>query len=211
MKASAQIVELPRPPSRSRGDLVITAQTPQPDSVPKDPGLEEVWSLIERASSQAASSQGAKPQKILSNQTMLDSRDSRIPESPPSRREPKSRLLESASSASVKPLFERVFRSFRVKLFDAVGPRYDELVSGAERGVRFLQPEFNLDALTDETAPATLDLVEEIVRRAPILKRSRLRKAASMLVADLYEKNYELLEKAGVLTKVEESYYRLKR
>ena len=32
-----------------------------------------------------------------------------------------------------------------------------------------------------------------------------------MLVADLYEKNYELLEKAGVLTKVEESYYRLKR
>jgi len=211
MKASAQIVELPRSPSRSRGDLVITAQTPQPDSVPKDPRLDEVWSLIERASTQAAAFQSAEPREIMPNQAAFESRNMRIPESRSATREPKFRMLESASSATVKPLFERVFRSFRVKLFDAVGPRYDELVSGAERGVRFLQPEFDLDALTDETAPATLDLVEEIVRRAPILKRSRLRKAASMLIADLYEKNYELLEKAGVLTKVEESYYRLKR
>lgn len=107
--------------------------------------------------------------------------------------------------------FERVFKSFRIKLFDLIGPRYDELVMEAERRVRFLQPEFDLNDLTDKSSPAVLELIEELVRRAPLLKRARLRKLAALLVADLYEKQYDLLEKAEVLQKVEEAYYRLKR
>jgi hypothetical protein len=104
-----------------------------------------------------------------------------------------------------------VIRSFRVKLFDQVGPEYDELMMEAERKVRFLEPEFDLENLTDQSAPAVLDLIQEIIRRAPFLKRSRLRKVAALLIADLYEKQYDLLDKARVLEKVEEAYYRLKR
>ena len=108
-------------------------------------------------------------------------------------------------------LFEKVLRSFRIRLFEIVGPRAGEIVREGERNVRFLDPDFNLEELSEATAVSVLDVLEEAVRRAPLLKRARLRKLASALVADLYEKHFDVLEKARVLDKVEESYYRLKR
>ncbi len=111
---------------------------------------------------------------------------------------------------SVAHLFEKVLRSFRIRLFEILGPRGSDIMREGERSVRFLDPDFNLEELSEASAASVLDVIEEAVRRAPLLKRGRLRKVASMLICDLYEKHFEALEKAGVLDKVEESYYRLK-
>jgi hypothetical protein len=108
-------------------------------------------------------------------------------------------------------LFERLFRSFRQQIFDCYGDRSETVIAEAERKVRFLTPEFDLRSLNDETAIVTLDLVETIANDAPFFKKSKLREAALTLVADLYNKQYELLEQHRVIEKVEQFYYRLKR
>ena len=43
------------------------------------------------------------------------------------------------------------------------------------------------------------------------MKRSRLRQAALTLVADLYNKQYEILEKNHAIDRVEQFYYKLKK
>jgi hypothetical protein len=98
-----------------------------------------------------------------------------------------------------------------MKLFDAMGPRYGKILKEAEREVRFLNPDFDADALTDATSIAVPELIEATVRRAPFFQRAPLRKAACQLIADLYEKHYELLQSAGALSRLEDIYYRLKR
>lgn len=108
-------------------------------------------------------------------------------------------------------LFERLFRSFRQQIFDCYGDRSEAVIAEAERKVRFLTPEFDLRSLTDETAIVVLDLVEAIANDAPFFKRSKLREAALTLVADLYNKQYELLEQHRAIERVEQFYYRLKR
>jgi hypothetical protein len=108
-------------------------------------------------------------------------------------------------------LFERMFRSFRQQMFDCYGDRSEAVIAEAERKVRFLTPEFDLRFLNNETAILTLDLVETIVDDAPFFKRSRLRDAALTLVADLYNKHYELLENHRAIERVEQCYFRLKR
>jgi len=108
-------------------------------------------------------------------------------------------------------LFERLFRSFRQQIFDCYGDKSEAVIAEAERKVRFLTPEFDLRSLNNETAIVMLDLVETIANDAPFFKRSKLREAALTLVADLYNKQYELLEQRRVIDKVEQFYYRLKR
>jgi hypothetical protein len=72
-------------------------------------------------------------------------------------------------------------------------------------------PEFDLQHLNEESALMTLEMLEHISNDASFLKRSRLRQAALTLVADLYNKQYELLEKHHAIDKVEQFYYRLRR
>ena len=108
-------------------------------------------------------------------------------------------------------LFERLFRSFRQQIFDCYGDRCEAVIAEAERKVRFLTPEFDLHSLNNETAIVMLDLVETIANDAPFFKKSKLREAALTLVADLYNKQYELLERHRAIEKVEQFYYRLKR
>lgn len=108
-------------------------------------------------------------------------------------------------------LFERLFRSFRQQIFDCYGDKCEAVIAEAERRVRFLTPEFDLHALNSETAIVMLDLVETIANDAPFFKRSKLREAALTLVADLYNKQYELLERHRAIEKVEQFYYSLKR
>jgi hypothetical protein len=108
-------------------------------------------------------------------------------------------------------LFERLFRSFRQQVFDCYGDKSESVITEAERKVRFLTPEFDLRALNEETAIVTLDLVETIANEANFFKRSKLREAALTLVADLYNKQYLLLEQHRAIEKVEQFYYRLKR
>ena len=108
-------------------------------------------------------------------------------------------------------LLERLFRSFRQQVFDSFGDKCDAVIADAESKVRFLTPEFDFHSLNESTAIIVLDLIEHIAAEASFLKRPRLRQAALALVADLYNKQYELLEKYRVIDKVEQFYYRLKK
>ena len=119
--------------------------------------------------------------------------------------------LRGTPLSAVARLFERLYNAFRMKMFDSMGPRYGRLLREAEREVRFLNLEFDTDSLTDATAPTVLDLIEAVIRRAPFFQKAQLRKSACLLISDLYEKHYELLRSAGVLSRLEDIYYRLKR
>jgi hypothetical protein len=114
------------------------------------------------------------------------------------------------SQSEYTMLFERLFRSFRQQSFEIFGPSLNSVIEKGEREVRFVNPDFRLGDLQEATAISTLDLVVEIVKSAPILKRSKLRTAALTLVADLYNKNYDILDTHKDLAKVEEFYCKLK-
>jgi hypothetical protein len=107
--------------------------------------------------------------------------------------------------------FFRIFRSLRQQLFQIYGGKCETLIKKAEQQVRFMNPDFSLGDLQNETAPAILDLFEALVREASFLRRSRLREAALLLVADLYNKDYDLLDHHNLVDKVETAYYRLKK
>jgi hypothetical protein len=119
--------------------------------------------------------------------------------------------MSAQSNSDFVRLFERLFRSFRQQAFDCLGDRCEATIAEAERRVRFLTPEFDLQSIHEDTAPAMLELIETITNEVSFLKRPRLRQAALTLVADLYNKQYELLERHRAIDKVEQFYYRLKK
>jgi hypothetical protein len=100
---------------------------------------------------------------------------------------------------------------FRQRAFESLGPRADALLARAEKGVRFLAPEFDSARLGEGTAILVLDLVDQGIAAAPFWRRAALRKSAETLLADFYAKQYDLLERRDVLGAVEQAYYRLKR
>jgi hypothetical protein len=53
--------------------------------------------------------------------------------------------------------------------------------------------------------------METIVGGASLLKRPKLRAATLTLISDLYNKHFELLERHGVIDRVEQCYYRLRK
>jgi len=115
------------------------------------------------------------------------------------------------ASSDFTRMFQRLFRSFRQQVFECYGDRSEAVISLAEKKIRFVTPEFELRSLSDRTSVIVLDLVETITNDAPFFKRSKLRTAGLTLVADLYNKQYDSLEHHGVIDKVEQFYYRLKR
>jgi hypothetical protein len=139
----------------------------------------------------------------------------------PPRRSAKPHPEQAASEAQQKQsspepseytkLLERLFRSFRQQVFDSFGEKSEVVIAAAERKIRFLAPEFDLHSLNENTAIHVLDLIETIAGGASFMKRSRLRQAALTLVADIYNKQYELFEQHRVIDKVEQFYYRLKK
>ena len=96
-------------------------------------------------------------------------------------------------------------------MFDTMGPRYGRVLREAERSVRALNPDFDLDRLTDDTAPLIAELIEATIDRSVFYQRPALRRAACLLIADVYEKQYEALHAIGELRRLEDVYYRLKR
>lgn len=156
-----------------------------------------------------------KPRRRRAGETQIFSQsDSQSGKSEQAHPAPSSTVVELAAVPDHQDyvkLFERLFRSFRQQIFDCYGDKSEAVISDAERRVRFLTPEFDLHSLNNETAIVTLDLVESIANDAPFFKKSKLREAALTLVADLYNKQYELLEHHRALEKVEQFYYRLKR
>jgi len=49
------------------------------------------------------------------------------------------------------------------------------------------------------------------IGRAPYFKRGRLRESAGVLISDLYDRYYDLLERNGALEEVEKVYYSIKK
>ena len=105
---------------------------------------------------------------------------------------------------------ERLVRSFRQQVVELCPQRAESIFAQAQKKALMLNPDFNVRSLNDETAIIVLDLIEEMVRNAPLLKRSKCRETASELVSDLYNKHYELLEQHKSIDAVEQCYYRLK-
>jgi hypothetical protein len=105
---------------------------------------------------------------------------------------------------------ERLIRSFRQQVVDLCAQRAESIFAIAEKKARVLNPDFDQRSLTDDTAIIVLELIEEMVKQAPLLKRSKLRETASELVSDLYNKQYELLEEHKAVDAIEQCYYRLK-
>jgi hypothetical protein len=85
------------------------------------------------------------------------------------------------------------------------------VIAQAEQQVRLLDPELDMERLDESTAILILDVVDGIINRAPFLKKSKLRAAAQILISDLYNKHYDLLEEHNVIDKVEQNYYQLKK
>lgn len=146
----------------------------------------------------------------------IHGRDHRIARKPRSTRRPHPATgIQETPPQSQSPefvrLFERLIRSFRQQVFEAFGDKSDDVISKAEGQIRFITPEFDLRSLTQETAVFTLDLIERVANDSSFLKRPRLRQAALTLVADLYNKQYEILEKNRAIDRVEQFYYRLKK
>ena len=108
-------------------------------------------------------------------------------------------------------LFSRLLRSFRQQAFECLGTKSESAIVEAERRVQLLNPEFALDPLNATTALLVLDLIETVIEKASLLKRAKLRGAALALIADLYSKQYELLERCKVVDMVEKVYYRMKK
>jgi hypothetical protein len=139
-----------------------------------------------------------------------DHRDHQSPRKPKTNRPGPSPSTPPESADFVR-LFERLLRSFRQQVFEAFGDKSDDVISKAEGQIRFITPEFDLRSLTPETAVFTLDLIERVANEASFLTRPRLRQAALTLVADLYNKQYEILEKNSVIVWVEQFYFKLKK
>jgi len=127
--------------------------------------------------------------------------------------EPKEKKAEEKKEAQseIITLFERIFRSFRRVVYECLGEKGETIISQAESQCRLLHPDFSLSALTEQGAVVILDVIESVIKNVTLLKRSRVRNAVVILIADAYNKQYDLLERAKVLDRFEQFYYELKR
>jgi hypothetical protein len=108
-------------------------------------------------------------------------------------------------------LFSRLLRSFRQQAFEHIGTKFEASFVEAERRVKLNNPEFATDSMNTATAPLVLDLIEFVIEETSLFKRAKIRAAALSLMADLYNKQYELLERYKAIDKVEQVYYRMKK
>ena len=127
--------------------------------------------------------------------------------------EPKEKKTEEKKEpqSEIITLFERIFRSFRRVVYECLGEKGETIIAQAESQCRLLHPDFSLSALTEQNAIVILDVIESVIKNVTLLKRSRVRNAVVILVADAYNKQYDLLERAKVLDRFEQFYYELKR
>ena len=132
--------------------------------------------------------------------------------------EPKEKKVEEKKfeekkeqQSEIITLFERVFRSFRRVVYECLGEKGETIIAQAESQARLLHQDFSLSALTEANSIVILDVIESVIKNVPLLKRSRVRNAVVILVADAYNKQYDLLERTKALDRFEQFYYELKR
>jgi len=127
--------------------------------------------------------------------------------------EPKKKKVEEKKEqqSEIITLFERIFRSFRRVVYECLGEKGETIITQAESQARLLHPDFSLSALTEANSIVILDVIESVIKNVPLLKRSRVRNTVIILVADAYNKQYDLLERTKALDRFEQFYYELKR
>lgn len=186
--------------------------TPEPQQEPKGTLKLEFHEEVKDADSiqtQTSTKTHTKPK---------DTRNTKRPLSParphrPSLRKPDNTISEDNAEqySNIISLFEGILRSCRKVIFELLGEKSDTIITNAENQVRSKHPDFKLSELTEANAIIVLNILEIVIRNIPLFKRSRIRKVVMQLIADAYNKQYELLERAKVLERFEQFYYELKK
>ena len=173
---------------------------PEKDTKPHTTNNKPAIGTSAKTNSPASKTKARKQTKVLEQQPKPSSHEMVPPPDKP----------QDQQSEYVRT-FERLFRSFRQQVFEHFGNKCEEVISRAEKKVRFLSPDFDCHSLTEDNSPTILEVIEEIIKGASFMKRPKLRQAALTLVSDLYNKHNNLLEQHRALDKVEEFYYKLRR
>jgi hypothetical protein len=121
------------------------------------------------------------------------------------------RKESETQDAPIVQLFSALLVAFRKKALEVLGSRYENIFQEGEKSVRAVEPNFDTGMLTATAAPAVLDFLDAVIKAAPFFKRPALRDAASVSIAGMYDRQYELLERCGLVDRVEEVYCRMKR
>jgi len=120
-------------------------------------------------------------------------------------------VREDASIPEIAGLLQQLVDEFRKQTMSILGRKGQVVFESCERQLRQQAPQFRSDEIDDETAVLALDLIDAVVREAPLLKRSKLRGIILPLIADLYNKHFEVLNRRGLIPRVEEIYFAHKK
>ena len=108
-------------------------------------------------------------------------------------------------------LLQQLVDDFRRQTMSILGSKGVLVFESCERQLRKQMSQFRSDEIDDETALLAVDLIDAVVRAAPLLKRSKLRGITLTLIADLYNKHFEVLNRHGLIPRVEEVYFTHKK
>jgi len=120
-------------------------------------------------------------------------------------------IQENAPIPEIAVLLQQLVDEFRTQSLSILGRKGQVVFESCERQLRKQAPQFSSDEIDDETAILAVDLIDAVVREAPLLKRSKLRGIALSLIADLYNKHFEVLNRRGFIPRVEEVYFTHKK
>ncbi len=119
--------------------------------------------------------------------------------------------IQTDPAPEIVGVFQRLLHSFRRESMTILGSRCSSIFDESEKAIRVVSPDFNSRKLCTDTAILVLDLVDAVISSAPVLRRSKIRNIALLLITDLYNKHFDVLEQLGVLGRVEQFYFDHKR
>jgi hypothetical protein len=169
---------------------------------------EDLRKTVRRASKKRSAAGSEGPQDVLGE---VEGGAPGHPIADPAAATLPARKESETQDAPIVQLFSALLVAFRKKALEVLGSRYENIFLEGEKSLRSVEPNFDTGMLTATTAPAVLDFLDAIVKAAPFFKRAALRDAASVSIAGMYDRQYELLEKLGLVDRVEEAYFRMKR
>ena len=117
----------------------------------------------------------------------------------------------SAEVPEIVKLLQQLVDEFRRQTMSILGGKGQFVFESCERQLRNQMPQFRSDEIDDKSAVLVIDLIDAVVRAAPLLKRSKIRSVTLALIADLYNKHFEVLNRRGFIPRVEEVYFTHKR
>jgi hypothetical protein len=117
---------------------------------------------------------------------------------------------DSGEDNELLTAFNRLLCAFKQNASEVLGRKANRVCARGEKAAATGNPDLDLARLTPETVASVLDFIVAVAGEAPLLKRSRLRSAAALLISNLYSRHFDILERYKILDRVEETYCRLK-